>query len=285
MAQEGQRDTDTLKSVLAYAVTSSNAASPTRQLLGSTPIPFGLTPGPVAARALRKTSSIVSQLRSMVQALSAAEDQLLGPMPATARLFAPARPSVGRSRDDSATPARKARRGTALSLAEGLYAAPVVAGRRRRSDSASRAIMPTPTASASEAPPPAADYHELHGTVRPALRVVNGSPPPRELTVPAGHSRIAVIRHGSSATPLRSSREGALRPSSVGARTRKGPITSGPPSVISVVKRKGTVADRSHELTFACLGAADQCSEIRKALLARGWTDIRCVCCCGFIRA
>lgn len=60
--------------------------------------------------------------------------------------------------------------------------------------------------------------------------------------------------------------------------------------VLFLLRRKGSIAERSQDNTFACLGPVDQSSEIRKALLARGWTDVRwlhvcacamCVCLCA----
>lgn len=37
--------------------------------------------------------------------------------------------------------------------------------------------------------------------------------------------------------------------------------------------RRGSIADRVHDRTFACFGG-DQSSEVAKALRKRGWTDV-----------
>ena len=289
MAADEPRDRTRLMTPGDAVFVRTSGSSPTRQLMGSAPIPFALSAGPAVpppvAHRRRKSVSIVSQLRLMVEALSAAEEQLLGPVtgPPTA-ILTPARPrasSKGRPRDPNAVLGRMQRVDVRPHTALDPCAKTTPGDHRRRVSDPMRKPRPS-------APLPVTTQFAVctpETLERPTMPMGRGSP--RLASIARPIVRTLMPAAPTDPDPPVATTPGALtvrKPAdtprqAVGVhRHRRALAAAGPSSVSTFVKRKGSIADRSCDNTFLCLGAPDQSSEIRRALLHRGWTDIRCVC-------
>lgn len=221
--------------------------------MGSTPIPFALQPNraaPVVPTLKTRSSSIVTQLRNMVQALSEEENRVLGPIPLDSWLHVPQQAKPKRPR--SAGP-RRADRSSTTTFELHSVGPPI----------APVAVQPT-NPFASVVKPPSAPRRVSAANVKTKS---TGSPQQIQAVAPPSAAELPVTgRQSKHRGSVGSGKPTPVRPQ------LSSELTIG---LQYLMKRRGSIVDRSQDRTFACLGSLDQASEIKRALESRGWTDIR----------
>lgn len=266
-------------------IVPSGRLSPTRVLMGNAPIPFALLPGAGRVPLATARASLVSQLRNMVKTLSDEENIKLGPLEPTAKQTVDTPSTARRVRPKSAKASSRLPVSNATTpIVSNLTAtaprepsSPRKTPLRRRRTSVCVSTTPAsrgPSTLMAESRESAVYTASLR--VRSPRRSHPLSPTAAVQTPPSSPSKsrpatAAAVTRKESTSPTRFySQEPTVSSTSKSTRDTVRGV-----GVKYLIRRKGSVADRSHDNTFVCLGPPDQSSEIAKALIHRGWTDIR----------
>ena len=267
------------------AIVPSGRLSPTRVLMGNAPIPFALLPGSGRVPLAIARASLVSQLRSMVKTLSEEEHVKIGPTEPISKQTAETPSTARRVRPKSAkASSRVPVSNVTTSIVSNVTAtaprepsSPRKTPLRRRRTSVYVSTTPASLGSSTlVAESRERSVYAVSLRVRSPRRSNPLSPTAAVQTPPSSPSKArpataaAVTRKETTSPPRFNSQEPIV------SSTLKPPRdTVRGVGVKYLIRRKGSVADRSHDSTFVCLGPPDQSSEIAKALVQRGWTDIR----------